>query len=322
MRMADKTQEFINPDFVPRSYSRPINELITICAAAVCIVTVLSFFPQWVGGESVVRVISICLIMLLTAFIIFRKMQHNDLVMATEFENLLFSAAASLGSNFCIFLKSDGTIVYANDATRRMFPRFAYEQNRALENLLDEGKVENIDRDKLFSAMANAKKEVLIFAIADTTGNKRDYIIILEPLQRPAGYFVLRGREYYSERKAVEKISSKLQKTSSEKIVMLVSNVPSPVFITNENGTIEFVNPAMESLLGYHDGDMVDHKLTLQKIIYHADGYETGEFEPCNFIGTVLFRKRDGNVLKAQLDQKLCATESGEICGCYGVVLD
>ncbi len=322
MRVADKTSDIINPDFVPRGYNRPLKELGIVTALAVLAVALLSFFPEMVGGDEVVRVIVVALLIGLAGYFIIRKMQHNDLIMATEFENLLFSAAASLGHNFCIFLKNDGTIIYANDATRRMFPRFSHEQNRALENLLEEGKVARTDRDRLFSAMASGKKEVLVFEMTDTRDEKHDYVIILEPLQRPAGYYVLRGREYYSERQSVAKLSGSLQKTSPEKIATLVQKIPSPAYITNESGTLEFVNVALETMLGYQDGEMTEHKLTLQKIIYHADGYETGEFEPCSFIGTVLFKQRDGNVLKAELDQKLCINEKGTTTGCCGVVLD
>lgn len=322
MRLADKTEEFVNPDFVPRSYTRPLKEIAFVACLAVIVIITLSLFPEMVGGDVVARILLILLVLSVAAYMIIRRQQHNDLIMATEFENLLFSAAASLGSNFCFFMRNDGTIVYANDGTRRMFPRFNYEQSRALDNLLNEGKVDSVDRDRLYSAMALGKKEILVFAISDTSGARRDFILIIEPLRRPAGYFVIRGREYYSERTAVIKLTGKLQKTSLDKIATLVQKIPSPAFITNESGTLEFANAALESLLSYHDNEMVETKMTLQRMVYHADGMETGEFGLGNFIGTVLLKKRDGNVVKAQLDQKLCYDEGGNLTGCCGILLD
>lgn len=322
MRLADKTEDFINPDFVPRSYNRPLKEIGFVATVSVFLIVALSLFPEWVGGDTTARIMLMLMVIATGVYMIIRRQQHNDLIMATEFENLLFSAAASLGTNFCFFMKNDGTIVYANDGTRRMFPRFNYEQSRALDNMLSEGRVDIVDRDRLYSALAHGKKEVLVFGITDSSDKRRDFILMIDPLRRPAGYFVVRGREYYSERTAVVKMTGKLQKTSLDKIAALIQKIPSPAYITNESGTLEFANAALESLLGYDDNELIENKMTLQRLVYHADKLDNNEFGPGNFIGTVLMKKRDGNVLKTQLDQKMCLDDGGAPTGCCGIILE
>lgn len=320
MRMSDHRKTFVHPDFVPRSYSRPIRELIIIYTLTIIAVFMLSHYRDAIGGNWISSIVISLIVSGLAVYTVLRKQQHNDQMMATEFENLLFSAAAGLGSAFCIFIKADGTVVYANDGARRMFPRVGYEEARALDSLLINAKVEKADQDKLHSAMSRGQKESLVIAITDAEKNRHDFILTIDPLRRPAGYFVLRGRQYYSERKVVAKLSGRLQKTTPEKVGDLLQHVPLPMYIVSVSGVLEYVNPALEQMIGYGDNELLDSGMTLQKLIYHADGYETGEFESVEFHGAVLLSCRNGSLAKAQLQQIISHDEFGRFNGCCGIL--
>lgn len=320
MRLSDNTTAFVHPDFIPRAYSRPIRELSLAYIVATVLIFLASTFSDSLGGDMVSGVIIAFLIAAIATYTILRRQQHNDQMMATEFENLLFSAAAGLGSAFCIFLKSDGTVVYANDGARRAFNRISHKEVHALESLLTDANVDKADRDKLFSALARSHKENLIVKIKNQASEVRDFILTLEPLKRPAGYFVLRGREYYADRKAAVHMSGALQRTTPDKVASLLQQVPSPLYIVSDTGVLEYVNPALEQFAGYGEHELVESGMTLRKLIYHADGFETGEFDPVEFHGAVLISCRNGSLAKAQLSQIVCMDEHGRPNGCCGIL--
>lgn len=322
MRISDSMADFVTPDFVPRAYSRPIRQLSVVYLVAVAIIFLISNFHESLGGNAVSTVLIMAVVCAIAIYTLVRRQQHNDQMLATEFENLLFSAAAALGSNFCIFLKSDGTIIYANDGTRRMFPHFSRHQTLAIDELLNEAHVDKVHLDKLYSALSLGRKENLIFEISNSAGERSDYIVMIEPLKRPSGYFVLRGRSYYKERKAAVKLEGRFEKTSTEKLSILMESLPFPVFITNPSGVLEYVNQALEKMLGYDENQLVAQGVTLQKLVYHADGFETGEFELTNFSGAVMLSKRNQQLLRAQLTQELYYDDHGKLSGCGGYILE
>lgn len=320
MRLSDNSSAFIHPDFVPRSYSRPIRELSVVYAITTILIFLLTQYSNYVGGTLFAGLATVVLVLGIAAYTILRRQQHNDQMMATEFENLLFSAAAALGSSFCIFLRADGTIVYANDGARRMFTRINRDEVHALDGLLADSNVSKTDQDRLFSAIAKNHKENLVLALKDRDRNERNFILTLEPLQRPAGYFVLRGRDYYSDRKAVAQLGGKLSRTSSEKVALLLQQVPSPLYIISDTGMVEYANPALERLLGYNESEVSEGGMSLRKLVYHADGYETGEFEPKDFEGNVLLSCRNGSLAKAHLTQFVYHDEHNRPAGCCGIL--
>ena len=322
MRLSDNTQKAISPDFIPRSYSKPIKELSLIYVLAIGLIFAVLHFKDMIGGDIVATVIITTTVLLIAVYTILKRQQHNDQMMATEFENLLFSAAASLGSTFCLFIKHDGTIVYANDGTRKMFPTFKQNENQSLEELLYTARVERSHIDKLFSTVARATKETIIFPITDSAGYRSDYVVTVDPLKRPSGYFVVKGREYYTERTSVAVQSTNMQKSSPESIAALCAHLPFPVYITNSSGVLEYVNKPLEALLDYVDGSMINEELTIQKLVYHADGYETAEFEMTGYSGNVMLSKRNQQLVKAYLNQTLIYDSDKKITGICGYILE
>lgn len=322
MRISDNVSDFVTPDFVPRAYSRPIRQLSVVYLIAVALIFLISSFRESLGGNAVSTVLIMAIVCAIAVFTLIRRQQHNDQMLATEFENLLFSAAASLGSNFCIFLKHDGTIIYANDGTRRMFPHFSRDQTLAIDQLFGGAQVDKVHLDKLYSALSLNRKENLIFEITNASGERSDYIVMIEPLKRPSGYFVLRGRSYYKERKAAVKLEGRFEKTSLEKLAFLTEGLPFALFVTNTSGVLEYVNQTLEKMLGYDEGQLVAQGVTLQKLVYHADGYETGEFEMTNFSGAVMLSKRNQQLVRAQLNQELCYDDQGKVSGCAGYIFE
>lgn len=320
MRFSDDQAQVINPDFVPRSYSRPVRQFVVIYLIAIIAIFAVSQFRDVLGGDFVSNLLVTFIIVGIALFTIFNRQQHNDLIMATEFENMLFAAAASLGSNFCMFLKSDGTIVYSNDGTRELFPRVAYDESRALDQLLDDGNVSQTDRTRIYSALTSGEKETLIFPITDADNNRIDFILTIEPIKRPRGYFVLRGRRYYPDRKNTVKLPDELRATSIDKIHTVLNTIAEGVYTTNKHGTIEYMNDQLLNHLGYKRTIITEKKTTLTSLIYEATGHKPGEFTVSEYSGEVLLQYRSGKLGKAHLQQWLNKDKDGTITGCSGII--
>lgn len=310
----------MNPDFVPRSHSRPAKQMVFIYLLACAAIFAISQFRELFGGDFLSSLLVTFIVVGIAAFTLVNRQQHNDLIMATEFENMLFAAAASLGSSFCLFLKTDGTIVYCNDGTRDLFPRITYDESRALDELLDDGNVSQADRNRIYSALSSGSKETLIFPITDGDNNRIDFILTIEPLKRPNGYFVLRGRRYYPERKQSVKLPDNLRTTSLEKINSVLDHVAEGIYTTNKHGTVEFMNEPLTKHLGYKASTITEKKTTLTSVVYEATGYKPGEFDVCDYKGEVLLQYRSGKLGKAELHQWINRDKDGNITGCSGIV--
>ncbi|MCI5049079.1 MAG: hypothetical protein MRY32_01930 [Rickettsiales bacterium] len=320
MRFADDQTDSINPDFVPRTHGRPLYQLLFVYGLAIGAIFFISQYRETFGGDFLSSVLVSCVVVGIATYTLMFRQQNIDLMMATEFENLLFSAAASLGSNFCLFLRADGTIVYSNDGTRELFPRIIYDESRALDDLLDDGNVSKTDRNRIYSALSSGEKETLIFPITDADNNRIDFILMIEPLKRPRGYFVMRGRRYYPDRKDTVKLPERLRATSLDKITSIMDNVAEGVYTADKHGTIEFMNGPLIKHLGFKDATIEERKTTVSGIIYEADGFKPGEFDVVDYRGDVLLQYRSGKLGKATLQQWVHKDPDGSIVGCSGIV--
>jgi PAS domain S-box-containing protein len=200
--------------------------------------------------------------------VIYRKQKNLDLVMSTEYQNLLFTQALGLGCAFCIMVRRDGTIVYSNDGLSKLFPRFDYAQSQALEGVFEQGIVRMADRDRLMAAIHSGSTEHLIFPIFNPYNEKTDYIITVEPLVRPSGFSIVRGREYLGKRAGMELMPDILRSTSIDKLDRLLSTTPVAHYNTDAFGRFEYVNPAFERLFGYEAGEILASKLSLHHLIF------------------------------------------------------
>lgn len=321
MRFSDDIDTSIGPDFIPRKHNKPITRLLALHAlvivvAAVCIYFVPQNIQPYAGAIILVSLLG------LAAYTVLHSQQNNDMRMATEFENMLFSAAISLGSSFCFFVKRDGTIVYSDDGTQSTFPRFAYEEGRALDTLFEEGNVSKTDAERVYSALTNATKEKLVFPISQPDGTRSEFIVIVEPLRRPAGYFVVRGRPYYSDRVDSVKMPTSFGIADLEKVEALLTNLSAGVYITDAQGSIEYCNETLEKMTGFTSDELVESKSTLMKLIYEADGYSMGEFGVTDYVGTILLQRKIGSLARAHLHQTITRDQSGKVSGCIAQITE
>ncbi len=201
MRFSDeRLSERLGPDFVPRHYSSVIWALVVAYAIALCLIIGINIFIVSNGNDLLGISAIIIVIGALAFYSILQKQRNLDLVHATEFENALLSGAAAVGSRFYLIIRGDGTVVYSSYGLRLMFPQFHANEERALDSLFEAGGVMKVDRDRIYDALYHGASDRLIFPLRDDSGRDQEFIITVEPMERPAGYFVLKGREFVPSR--------------------------------------------------------------------------------------------------------------------------
>lgn len=310
-------------DFVPRERRQQIFRTVMAFAVTIALIFILSFAPNIAGGRAIAGLVSVAVIMGLCFYVVYTKQQSLDLVMSTEYQNMLFAQAAALGSSFCIFVKRDGTIVYANDGLRELFPHTRYSDSQALEALFEESGVSKNDRERLMASIYSGMAERIVLPIRHaTTRQTQDYIITTEPLLRPGGFMVVRGREYRDSRSGTQLLPDVLRTTSADRLDHLLARTPVAHFVTDAFGRIEFVTPALEKLLGYNGGEVHDSRLYIHHLLYQIEGQPVSEdYTLSDYHGDALFQKKQGNLVNAVYHLSVVRDDAGKTVGATGSIL-
>ena len=266
--------------------------------------------------------LSVGIVGALCFYMVLHYQQSLDLVMLTEYQNLLFSQALALGSTFCLFVKRDGTIVYANDGMKTIFPNGSYAHSQALEAVFATGGVSHADRARIMGAVYNNLTDRIVFPIMAADGIEANYILTLEPFVRPSGYILIRGREYREERTGLQIMPNLLRSTSADKLDHLLAHTPVAHYATDAFGRFEYVNQAFEQYLGFEPGEMLRLRLTLAQVLYQigertvSDDYSLGDF-----MGVASWQRKSRDLLETLLFQTTIRDEQGKIIGATGSVV-
>lgn len=316
--------EFVSPgqmDFVPRERRSQIWRIIIAFSITIAIIFVLAFAPNTLGGRGISAFGSMIVVGLLCFYVIFRKQQNLDLVMATEYQNMLFAQAVALGSNFCLFVRRDGTIVYANAGLRQAFPQFGYSEAQALEGVFEQGGVPKADRERIMGAIYSSSSDRLVFPIR-SNGEEKEYVLTVEPLQRPGGFTVIRGREYRGQRAGMQLLPDVLRTTSADKLDHLLAASPAGLYVTDAFGRLEYVNPALEQMLGYHASELLEARISIHRLFYQLAGQPVpDDYTLSDYNGEALMQKKQGALLNASLRQTIIRDADGKIIGASGTII-
>lgn len=307
-------------DFVPRRRRNQIWRIIVAFGLMIAMILFLgTISPE--GRDGSALFLSVFIVACLCFYVVYRKQQSLDLVMDTEYQNLLFSQAAALGSSFCIFVRRDGTIFYANEGLRNFFPKSLHGNIQSLEVFFDQVSVTKSDRGRIMSAIYNNAAERLVFPIQTTDGQK-DYVMTVDPLARPGGFLVLRGREFVSQRAGLQLMPDVLRTTSADKLDHMLAHSPVAHYTTDPYGKLEYANPAFERLVGYSLAEMGDGKLTIARLIHQLHGRPVpDDYTLADFNGDAIFHSTKDHLVQTTLTQRLIRDASGKVVGASGTAL-
>lgn len=202
-------KELINscPDFKLRRHGIPPLQVVYAFIAALLAVVMLVghlvikllFLPDNIVTPtdeilSILFAIAFC-IAAVAVFAVALIYRIRDIILETEFQNLIFASASRAGTDFCLIVNSDKTTIYADYNFSQLFASFE-NQIEAFSSLLADKGFKKTERDKIVKAMKSGKsaKASLSFA-SSADGPLKKYAVVVEPITRPAGYYLVRGSE-------------------------------------------------------------------------------------------------------------------------------
>jgi PAS domain S-box-containing protein len=251
---------------------------------------------------------------ILAAFTVIYTQRQRDLVTHAEFQNAMFASAASMAGRFSMILKRDGAVVYSDPGFKSLFPEMGRGETGSLNVLLQRGWLERDAFDALLKGLEQQRREQVVTSIT-MSGNPLKCVVTLEPLPKPKGYFVLRGREYVH-REGKDKATTTLPALLTE---ALLQDIPAAAYLVDTHGSIIFATPAMEQMLGYDNGELTSLRMMLGYLFNPpVDPALQNLHTP--FEGPVQLLRKDGSLVSATVSQRPVKNDAGLSAGCTGVL--
>jgi PAS domain S-box-containing protein len=308
-------------DFVPRERRNQGQQLVTFSLLIIAFVLLFGYVPA-LRDMAITPILTVIAIASLCFYVIYRYQQALDLLMHTEFQNLLFSQGMVLGSTFCMIVQRDGTITYAGDGLGDIFGHTGYSKSAALETLFSNGGVGKADRERILGAIYNNVTDRIVFHLTLPNGVEQTYILTLEPFARPSGYVLLRGREYRGDRMGTQMLPDMLRSTSADKLDHMFATTPVAHYATDAFGRFEYVNQAFETCLGYFPGEVLDTRLTLTSAVRRLAGQSLSyDYTIADFAGHATIANKEGELIDCLLFQTIIRDERGKATGATGSIV-
>ncbi len=258
-------------------------------------------------------------------YIIVQLLRSRDQLLITEFQNALFASAMGLHNKFCLIIKRDGSIIYLDRSFQELFPQFGKTGSRSVDALLKHGKVAHMERELIDAAIAKGTYEKIIFTITDSHDVTHKIIMAVEPILRPAGFTMLRGREYVERRS--EQLGGAARLTAHSEIInsssmVLLSHVMESmkmgIYIASPDGNIVYCNPLLEQWLGYNDCEIVACSLTVKDLL--PAQREVADLRSADIEGVVEMTRKGGDSINVFLNQRLIKDENSNVIGATAIV--
>jgi hypothetical protein len=200
MRFADDNQSIHRQyHFQPRERMPTVYQCVFFCAAT-CFLMVVSYVLA--GDLFGFACVALVLTALCGAGLIWSVQQHRDITLATEFQNALFSAALGLGTLFVLFVRKDGTVVYADRGFHAMYPRFTHGGQRTIDRVIDIAQISKDDGAAIVKALMETTEQRLVLDVRDTGGILHKVVLTMDPVHWPQDFVMLRARTFVEQRKS------------------------------------------------------------------------------------------------------------------------
>lgn len=301
-------------DFVVRK-RRPLWQgILGVVFAVLPISIALSFI---VVNTVIFTVVLFAILSIVAAYLFITIQRSRDLVLATEFQNALFSSALGYSNKFCLIVKNDGTIVYIDRSFQELFPSFYKETRRSIDVLLEYGKVSKDERKIIFSAIEKRIHSKVVFDLIDAKNHSHRIMMSIEPIARPSGFILLRGREFVEKRvlSTIAADNSKGQmfaKPNMEMFSYITDSMDIGCYVVDLYGAIIYANLTLEQWLDFDEGEIVSNNIYLKDIISQTNlSVYVSDFK--NFEGEVLLTRKIGGYIQAFINQKAIYADDGTI---------
>jgi len=194
------------PDFVLRRHGLPstwiVYSFIIVLLLILIMVNYLTITLILLPKDSPVPLDNILLFLLtiailLTGVAIFSYNMVNkirDIILKTEFQNLLFASSAAVNSEFCMISTGNKKVIYYDYGFDRIFPSTSDDKSQdTMERFLAHAGLSDSDKEEIQAAIERNSKMETKLSIKSDDGTENILTIIIDPLKRPSSHVVIRG---------------------------------------------------------------------------------------------------------------------------------
>lgn len=264
------------------------------------------------SGFIFVLIISIGVLAGATFFFLNR---FRKLILVTEFQTAMLASAAQIGTRFCFIVNTGGTIFYVDPGFQKVFSGFLANGCLTFMELLDFTQVPEEQKQRIFTSLQQKKSDNIILSFNGSDGEAVTTVTTIDVIQRPSGYFIIRGRDYVEKRTEVKSGDDNLAVILEKAIC----NMPGLVIIADNHGRIVSISNEFEQVLGYEPGEIVGAKMQVNQVLSKYNGPAASVALLENYTGTVMVRKKDHTMLAAGVNQALLV-ENNKAVGISAVI--
>lgn len=305
-------------EFIIRRRILPIWQLLALFLISFSFLFVVTTNAEMLGGTFGVGLAILAVIGPLTWFTVYFSQQNRDMLLAAEFQNALFSAAARLKTKFVMIVKQDGTIFYYDRGFQDVFPETTSRGTLMVDKIFNNKQITPAESAKFQSALEQGRTETVFVTLTNADGSEQKVIITIDPLPRPSGFYIVRGRDYVTKRHdrgAAAPVANTSAVELPATLAHMLQTLPYGLYTSDADGNIQFINYRMENWLGFEQGEIQSRKLTLMDIVSAQNTAIVDDILLRDCAGTVLFKTKDGQGLQLHLQQEVTKDAQGSVLG-------
>lgn len=314
-RLTDRAIGIPN-DFIRRKRHGRFAIYVVAYALAILAILILAFFHEFFGATFIL--IAIVLIFGgLTLCSLLGMQRLLDLVLSVEFQNAIFSSALTRKFDFTIIIDSEGSITYYDRGFQTYFPDIPSSGGQAVNQLLSKAGILGEKEREITNVIFSGESGHFMIDLPLSEEQTKRFHVSFSPVIRPVGFYVLQGRTQM-ERGNTDKSMNQNDLMSIMQEALLHS-LQSGAYITDHQGQLLYLNPALAQLLGYGEQELMQRGLHMSELLYTADGSRF-DMEQGDFYGEVLLRHHNGSLVRSIVQQRSMYLPAGDMLGVFGMV--
>jgi PAS domain S-box-containing protein len=325
-RNSDSFSEADSGDFIVRRRILPVWQLLLLFFLSFMVLFIVATNADMLGGAIGLGLAIFAVIGPLTWFTVYFSQQNRDMLLAAEFQNALFSAAARLKTKFVMIVKQDGTIFYFDRGFQRVFPETNSRGTLMIDKIFNSKQISTGEADKLFRALEEGTSEtVFVHLQSEESEEAQKVIVTIDPLPRPSGFYILRGRDYVVKRLDRGNAQSNTVKMSDNEQVSatvnhMLDSLPYGLYTTDSKGNILFMNYRLTDWLGYLPNEVINKKLSLIDIVPQQNTATAENILVKDCEGEVQFKNKTDQLVQLHIQQEITRDAGGNVVGTVAIV--
>jgi len=180
----------LSKDFQIRDHGASIKDAIILILAAALIAS-----TTMIVSDSIILTCAVVTVLgMICCYIALDVNKQKALLKITEFQSALFASALGMNHDFTFIVElKKHSIFYINPLFQTAFPEFHKQDDRSLAKFFELNQISEENQKTIHVLLDSHKEENLVIDISTGEETKK-LTISLEPIPRPSGFVLIRGR--------------------------------------------------------------------------------------------------------------------------------